>query len=367
MSPRQRALAETVLVPLATIGFAFLVSGLVVLIIGENPLIVARLMIAGSLGSSEGLGYTLFYTTDFIFAGLAVAVAYQAGLFNIGADGQAYVAGLGVTLMALALPGLSPWLLVPLCIGAGAVAGALWAFIPAWLQARRGSHIVITTIMFNWLATDLMSYLLVNVLRPKGDMQPESAALPANARLPAFSHLAAELGVKLTPTPLNGAFILALLAAFGVWLWLFRTRSGYSLRVAGVNRQAAVYAGISASAMIILAMLVSGALAGGVAVNEVMGAQGRLLIDFTSGFGFVGIAVALMGRGHPLGVVLAGLLFGMLYQGGAELAFDVPAVTRDMILVIQGLVVYFAGALEGLFRARIRALLAERASGAMAT
>ncbi len=367
MSPRQRALAEAVLVPLATIGFAFLVSGLVVLIIGENPLIVARLMIAGSLGSSEGLGYTLFYTTDFIFAGLAVAVAYQAGLFNIGADGQAYVAGLGVTLMAIALPGLSPWLLLPLCVGAGAGAGALWAFIPAWLQARRGSHIVITTIMFNWLATDLMSYLLVNVLRPKGDMQPESAALPAGARMPAFSHVARAFGLNLTPTPLNGAFILALLAAFGVWLWLFRTRSGYGLRVAGVNRRAAAYAGISASAMIIVAMLVSGALAGGVAVNEVMGSQGRLLIDFTSGFGFVGIAVALMGRGHPLGVVLAGVLFGMLYQGGAELAFDVPAVTRDMILVIQGLVVYFAGALEGLFRARIRALLAGRAAAVVAS
>ncbi len=130
MSPRHSALAEAVLVPLATVGFAFLISGLVVLMIGENPLVVARLMIAGSLGSSEGLGYTLFYTTDFIFAGLAVAVAYQAGLFNIGADGQAYVAGLGVTLMALALPGLNAWLLVPLCIGAGAAAGALWPLFP---------------------------------------------------------------------------------------------------------------------------------------------------------------------------------------------------------------------------------------------
>lgn len=350
--------ADLALVPLVNVAMAFAIAGLVVLAIGENPLAATRILLQGSLGSSEGIGFTLYYATDFIFTGLCVALAFQAGLFNIGGEGQATVAGLGAALVCLHLGFLPGLLLVPLGIAGAALAGAAWAFIPGVLQAKRGSHIVITTIMFNWLATALMAYLLVNVLREQGSMQPETRFFPAAAQIPKIADVLALAGLKIAATPLNLAFPLALLAAGGMWLLVWRTRLGFAIRTVGANPQAALYGGISPSRVTIIVMALSGALAGGLAVNEIMGVQNRLLLEFTSGYGFVGIAVALMGRGHPVGVVLAGLLFGMLYQGGAELAFDRPKISRDMIVVIQGLVVLFAGGLEGLFRGHLAKVFA---------
>ena len=342
--------ADIALVPLLSVATAFLVGGLVVASIGVDPWSATQSLVVGSLGSGEAIGFTLYYATDFIFTGLAVALAFQAGLFNIGAEGQAYLGGLGAALVCLHGGGLPAYLLIPLGIMAAALFGALWAFVPGVLQAKRGSHIVITTIMFNWLASTLMAYLLVNVLRAPGSMQAETAAFPPSATVPSAQSLLRLIGIAAPETPLNLSFVLALACAAAVWVFVWRTRTGYEMRTVGSNPTAAVYGGISPARITMLAMALSGALAGGVAVNEIMGVQNRLLLDFTSGYGFVGIAVALMGRGHPVGVVLASLLFGMLYQGGAELAFDEPKITRDMIVVVQGLVVFFAGALEGLFR-----------------
>jgi simple sugar transport system permease protein len=350
------------LVPLLNVALALIVSGLVVLAIGESPTAAVSALLRGALGSADGIGYTLYYATGFIFAGLSVALAYRAGLFNIGAEGQAYVAGLGAALVCLHFEFLPAILLIPAGIAGAAAFGALWALAPGWLQAKRGSHIVITTIMFNWLATTLMSYLLVNKLREAGSMQPETRVFVEAGKLPKMDQIAAWFGVALPATPLNLAFPLALAAAFLVWLLLWRTRLGYEIRTVGISPGAAAYAGISSAKIIMIAMALSGALAGGVAVNEIMGVQHRLLLEFPAGAGFVGIAVALMGRAHPVGVVLSSLLFGVLYQGGAELAFDQPKITRDMIVVIQGLVVLFAGALEGLFRAPLARLFARRGS-----
>ncbi len=354
------AWADIVLVPLLSVATAFLVGGLVLAAIGVDPWNALRELVGGSLGSGEGIGFTLYYATDFIFTGLAVALAFQGGLFNIGAEGQAYVGGLGCALVCLHGGVLPSWLLIPAGIAAAAAFGAAWAAVPGLLQAKRGSHIVITTIMFNFLASTLMAYVLVNLLRPTGDMQAESAAFPAAATVPSMQSLLAAVGIAAPTTPLNLTFALALACALAVWVFVWRTRTGYEVRTVGQNPQAARYGGISPARITVLCMMLSGALAGGVAVNEIMGVQNRLLLDFTSGYGFVGIAVALMGRGHPLGVVLASVLFGMLYQGGAELAFDEPKVTRDMIVVVQGLVVFFAGALEGLFRRGLARLFAAR-------
>ncbi len=354
------AWADVVLVPVLAVVAAFGAGGLVVAAIGVDPWNALRELVEGSLGSGEGLGFTLYYATDFIFTGLAVALAFQGGLFNIGAEGQAYLGGLGAALVCLHGGALPPWLVIPAAVLAAAAFGAAWAAVPGVLQARRGSHIVITTIMFNFLASTLMAYLLVNVLRPTGDMQAESAAFPASATVPSMRSVLAAVGIAAPTTPLNLSFVLALGCALAVWVFVWRTRTGYEVRTVGQNPQAAVYGGISPARITVLTMALSGALAGGVAVNEIMGVQNRLLLDFTSGYGFVGIAVALMGRGHPLGVVLASFLFGMLYQGGAELAFDEPKITRDMIVVVQGLVVFFAGALEGLFRRGLARLFAAR-------
>ena len=349
------------LLPLLNLAAAFLVSGLIVLFLGESPLEAVRLLLFGAFGYDEAIGYTLFYTTSFIFTGLAVAIAFHCGLFNIGAEGQAYVGGLGVALVGLHL-GWLPWLLViPLAIVAAAAFGGIWAFVPGWLQARRGSHIVITTIMFNFIASALMTYLLVNVLIAPGQQIPETATLPPSAWLPQMHEMLGALGIEIARSPLNLSFAFALICCVLFWLFVWQTRFGYALRVVGQNETAAVYGGISPARQIMLAMTISGALAGFVALNMILGSQHRLTLDFTGGFGFVGIAVALMGRNHPVGIILAALLFGALYQGGSELSFDLPALSRDIVVVIQGLVILFAGALEHMFRPYLEALFARPA------
>ena len=164
------------------------------------------------------------------------------------------------------------------------------------------------------------------------------------------------LGLELAHSPLNLSIVLAIICCFVVWAFIWRTRWGFAIRTVGQNQTAAVYAGINPKRCIVLAMSISGGLAGFVALNEVLGVQHRLLIDFVAGYGFTGIAVALMGRNHPVGIVLAAILFGALFQGGAELAFEIPTITRDMVVVIQGLVILFCGALEFMLKRRIEGL-----------
>jgi simple sugar transport system permease protein len=314
--------------PAINLCMALIASGLVVLLVGENPIEAVRWLLIGAFGYEEALGYTLYYTTNFI-----------------------YIGGLGVGLAFLAFDSILPgWLLVPLGIGASGLFGAAWAFIPAWLQAYRGSHIVITTIMFNFIASALMVYLLVNILIMPGQMSPETRPFAEAALLPQMHEVLAWFGIETARSPLNLSLILALLASVGVWAFLWRTPWGYELRAAGHNPNAAVYAGIRTRRLIVTTMCISGMLAGLVAVNEVMGVQHRLILNFTAGNGFAGIAVALMGRNHPVGIILASFLFGVLYQGGAELAFELPRISREMTTAIQGLIILFSGALAYMMR-----------------
>ncbi len=352
--------ADVALIPLVNVAAAFIISGFVVLAIGENPLEAVQILITGALGDLEGIGFTLYYATSFIFTGLAVAICFHAGLFNIGVEGQAYIAGLGAALAALHLGFLPGYTLLFAAIIAAALFGAAFAAIPGYLQAYRDSHIVITTIMFNYIASAIMGYLLVDVLRVPGQMNAETLAFPWNAWAPQFHVVLASFGVHWPDTPFNMSFLLALPPRFGVWLLIWRTRLGYAIRTVGANPTAAIYGGISPARVTVITTLLSGALAGGMAVNVILGEEHRLILEYTAGFGFVGIAVALMGRAHPIGIILAAILFGMLYQGGAELAFDKPKISRDMIVVIQGLVVLFAGALEHMFRRPVATLLARR-------
>ncbi|WP_193369912.1 ABC transporter permease [Pelagibius marinus] len=334
------------LIPVINIALAFLVSGVILFAIDVHPLEAVEIILYGAFGYDEALGYTLYYTTNFVFTGLAVAVAFHASLFNIGGEGQAYIGGLGVGLGILALDPYLPFIVIlPLAILLSAAFGAAWAAIPAYLQAYRGSHIVITTIMFNFIAAALMVYLMVNVLIQPGSMSPESREFAEAGHLPFMHEVFGWFGVKVTPSPLNLSVVWAAICCLLVWVFIWHTRWGYEIRTVGANETAAVYAGIDPKKVIMLAMCVSGALAGFVGINEVMGVHHRLLLNFTAGYGFTGIAVALMGRNHPVGIVLASLLFGMLYQGGAELAFEEPKVTREMVVTIQGLVILFSGAL----------------------
>lgn len=352
------------LLPLINLAMAFLVSGVVVVVLGESPVGAVRLLLYGAFGYGEAAGYTLYYATNFIFTGLAVAVAFHAGLFNIGGEGQAYLGGLGASLVAIQLGGLPAVVALPLAVAASALLGGVWGLIPGWLQARRGSHVVITTIMLNYVASALMTFLLVNVLIKPGQSSPESVTFAQGAWMPSLAPALAPFGLDLGYAPVNLALPLALLCCVATWLFVWRSRLGYELRVVGRSEPAAVYGGIPPGARIVLAMTVSGAVAGLMATNEILGAQHRLILGFTGGYGFVGIAVALMGRNHPAGIVLAAVLFGALYQGGSELSFDMPAVSRDLVVVIQGLVILFAGALENMFRPGLEALFARPASAA---
>ncbi len=359
------------LLPLINLVQALLVSGLVVLVIGADPLQAVRIMAVGAVGDGVAISYTLYYATDFIFTGLAVAVAFHAGLFNIGGEGQAYLAGLGATLMVLALDQYLPGIVViPLALVAAIVFGAAWAFVPAYLQAYRGSHIVITTIMFNFIGAALMVYIASDVLRPPGEMLPSSREFAPSAFLPPVHEVLGLVGLQMPSTPLNLSILWAAACCVFVWVFIWRTRWGYAIRAVGLSPKAAVYAGISPQRVVLMAMCLSGGLAAGVAFNQLIGYHHKLLLDFVAGAGFTGIAVALMGRNHPIGIVLSALLFGALYQGGAELAFEIPTINRDMIVAMQGLVILFSGALAYMNRpwiARLYLVLARRPLAAEAT
>jgi len=342
--------AEVVLVPLISLLLAAILSALVILAIGEDPVAAVKLMVNGALGSTYGWGYTLYYATNFMFTGLAVAVAFHARLFNIGGEGQAMLGGLGVALACLYIP-WPHWSLALLgaTIGA-ALFGAMWAAIPAYLQAKRGSHIVITTIMFNFIAAAVLNYVLVNMLRPKGSMDPATARFDETVHLPTLHEMLAPFGIEFSKSaPANVTLLVAVLACVAVWVLIWRTRLGYEIRAYGHSESAAKYAGISPVKITMIAMLISGGLAGMMAINNVMGEAERLVLNATEGAGFIGIAVALMGRSHPVGVFLAAILFGFLYQGGAELALW-TTIPRELIVVIQALVILFTGALDNMVR-----------------
>jgi general nucleoside transport system permease protein len=351
--------ADALLVPALTVVAALAASSVVILAIGENPLSIIWMIIDGSLGSGRKLGQTLFYTTSFIFTGLAVALAYQAGLFNIGGEGQAIIGGLFCALFLLSTDQTLPPLLAMVAGIAGAmIGGALWGLIPGYLQAKRGSHVVVTTIMFNFIASALLLYLFNNFLKKDGQMALETRAFADGATIPSMRDFFGWFGLEIARSPWNMSFLLALFMAFLVWFLIWRTQLGYEMRVVGSSETAARYAGISPTRITVLAMAFSGGLAGLYVVNEAMGVKHYLTNDFVGGIGFVGIAVALMGRAHPLGVVLASLLFGILYQGGAELGFVTNnRLNRDMVMAIQGFVILFAGGMELVFKRPLARLL----------
>src|SRR5690606_11959082 len=246
--------ADIVLLPVLNLVLALFVSGLVVLMIGHNPLEAIWTIINGAFGRPYNIGYTLYFSTNFIFTGLAVAVAAHAGLFNIGGNGQAYIAGLGAAAVALALD-QTHWLLVmPLAMIAAAVCGGVWAFTPGWLQAKRGSHVVITTIMFNFIAAAIMVYMLNRVFKPPQTMGPESRIIAEAGRIPQLQ----DFIPFFARTPVNLMLIVGIVALVGVYYLLWHTRFGYAIRTLGQNPTASRYAGMSNSRIIMIVMTLSG-------------------------------------------------------------------------------------------------------------
>lgn len=341
---------SSIVLAVTNISLAFFACAIVLWLSGVNVGDAISQIYYGAFGTQEGQGYTLYYATNFIFSGLGVALAWHAGLFNIGGEGQATLGGIGVTVVCLSFDGVSLWLLVPTSMLLCALLSALWAFIPAWLNAYRHAHIVISTIMFNFIASSLLVYLLVGMLKAPDQMAAVTESFSSSSGLPSMQAVLAILGIDVVETPLNISFLWALICGAGLYYYLWHTRLGFETRVIGFNKKSAQFAGISRPKLVIITMMLSGALIGFIGLNEIQGNTRQLNVEFVAGFGFSGIAVALMGRNNPLGIIIASILFGALYQGGSELVFNEASIGNNIIFLIQGLVVLFCGALQWMLK-----------------
>ncbi len=303
-------------------------------LVRENPFQVYNAIFTAALSNRDGWGNVLYRATPLIFTGLAVALAFQCGLFNIGGEGQMVMGGFAITWIGFTFVKLPGLLLIPFCILGGALIGAAWAAIPGILKARRGVHEVVTTIMLNWIAVAFAQYLTM-AYKPKDGWIPQTREIAESAQLARFAEYLNAVGIDFPKSNLlNTAIILAIVVVIFVAFLLKRTKLGYEIRSVGFNPTAAECAGISVGRNTVLAMAISGAIAGLAGVNQVMGYKHRFLYGVFEGLGFDGIGVAFIGRNSPLGVVLAALLFGILDHGG--LAIDVSTrVPREIVLVLK--------------------------------
>jgi simple sugar transport system permease protein len=307
---------------------------------GENPWHVLTILARSAFGSGYDLGMSLFYATPLVFTGLSVAFAFHAGLFNIGAEGQLTLGALAAAAVGALWPA-APWPLAPVvALAAALLAGTVWGAIPGWLRARRGSHEVINTIMMNFIAAGLASYVALYLLKNPDSQNPETRPIGLGYRLGLWSMFGG--------APVSAALLLAIGAAGVVWLVLWRTPLGFEIRAVGQSESAARAAGIDAAKIRITALAVAGGLAGLVGVGEVLGNAGKFKVGFSPEYGFMGIAVALLGRNHPLGVLVAAFLFGALHKGTADLDLETEHVTRELSLVLQALIIISVSA-EGLW------------------
>lgn len=342
-------LLRELLFPLLAVVAAFLVGGIIVWIVGDNPFLVYELFFTSAFGSIDGIGYTLFYATPLIFTGLAVAVAFKCGLLNIGAEGQLVAAAFATAWVGLVLPEWPALLVVILAMIAAVVTGGLWAGIPGILKARFGAHEVITTIMMNFIAANTVSYLTQYHYRKQGDPILETLPIAeyqdgvlVGPHIPRMHDLLAPLGIDFPERlPINLAFLFALAACALVYVFLWKTKWGYELRAVGENPPAAEYGGISISRNIVMAMVISGMLAGMVGINDVLGYRYRYYDGFSAGYGFTGIAVALLGRNHPVGVLLAAILFGALIRSGLFIDIFTDKVSKDWVVILQAIIILF--------------------------
>ncbi len=338
---------------LGAVGAALLVGAGVIALSGDNPFEAYAALFRGSLGGVDPISETLVAATPLIFGGLAFAIAYQAGLFNIGVEGQLVLGGLAAGWVGAQELGAPTVIHLPLALAAAVIVGGLWGALPGALKASTGAHEVITTIMLNYIAFRISAYAV-------GSGGP----LRGNARQPATD--ATEGTARLDPliegTRVSAGILLALAAAAVLWYVLFRTTLGYRVRTVGLSRGAAAYAGMSWGRTITIAMLGSGLLAGLGGASEVLGVFYRYTHGFSPGYGFTAIAVGLVGRNHPLGVVLAGLLFGALNSGATEMQ-SAAGTSKELVQVLQALVILAVAALAAVGRLRLGQRLAGRFRG----
>jgi ABC-type uncharacterized transport system permease subunit len=348
-----------ILWPLVAVLAAFVVGGIVILLIGDDPITAFGLLLGNSFGSVKDIGWTLFYATPLIFTGLAVMVAFRCGLLNIGAEGQLYVAAFACAWVGIKFGGTIvhigdkdenwswmslPWfVLIPLCFLAAVVAGGVWGGIPGYLRAKFGSHEVINTIMLNFIGIALAGYFTQYWFTIPGDAIMQTAEIGKAAWIPQLHEF---LPFIPADVPLSLAFPLAILMCILVWIFLWKTKWGYELRATGQNASAAEYGGINPKKQIVIAMTASGALAGMVAVSEVMGNRHNYYDGFSADWGFWGIAVALLGRNHPVGVFIAAIFFAVLMRGQIFVDAFTRYVSKDVGQVLLAIIILFVACLQ---------------------
>lgn len=327
-------------VPLLSVVLAMGIGSIIIASIGKDPVLAFSALLQGAFGGPVQIGETIMRATPLIFTGLAVAFGFRANLFNIGAEGQLVLGALAAAWLGLALGGLPPLLAVPLVLLGAALFGAAWAFVPALLKARVGAHEVITTMMFSWIGLYFTSWVVQYPLADKGGI-PQTPMLPPAAWLVTLDKIIP----GIPPVRAHIGFLIAVAVAVLVWWILGRTTLGYEVRAVGYNAPAAENGGISIGWTTVRALCISGAIAGLAGASEVLGVQHRLFdqVSAGSGFGFTGIAVALLAKNNPLGVVFAAILFGALSAGAGtmQLEADVP---QKIITIVQALVIFFVGA-----------------------
>jgi len=333
MSLRLKGTVFNLTAPLISLLLAGLVSSVIVLALGENPFHIGSVMLSGSLGSLRSLANTLEEATPLIFTGLCFALAMRCGLFNIGGEGQLVVGAFAAAWVGVKVTGLDPVSHVLLCVAIAGMAGAAWAGLAGALRVRFGAHEVITTIMLNYLAFILTNYLVGHPYFKKIGQIPQTEDVHPTAMLPALTFI-------YKYTRLNLGFVLALVGVLAVFLLLERTRFGFELKAVGINASASKASGISVGRSMVMAMALAGLLAGMAGAERVLGVHKHFVSPFPFGYGFAGIAVALLGRTHPLGVLIAGVFFGALASGGAQVDME-TRIPRELVTVIQAIVIIF--------------------------
>ena len=325
-------------VPVVSVALAVLAGSVIMLVSGFDPIAAFAAMLEGAFGGGRQIGETMLRATPLMFTGLAVAYGFRAGLFNIGAEGQLFMGGLAAAFLGIALAGLPRPLNIILMLVAGAAIGAAWAFIPALLKANIGAHEVITTMMFTFIGRYIVSWLVTGPLQAEGQI-PQTEALPTESTLPKLH----EVLPFLADSRAHLGFVIAVVLAMFVWWVLKYTSLGFESRAVGFNPWAAETGGISVSATTVKALCISGALAGLAGVTEVMGVHLRLFDQFSPGFGFTGIAVALLAKNNPIGVIAAAILFGALSAGAGTMQMEAEVPTK-VIFIIQALIIFLVAA-----------------------
>ncbi len=311
--------------------------------VGESPIKVLNILFLGSLGGAREIAYSLFYATPFILTGLSVAWAFRAGLFNVGAEGQMLMGGSAVVTLGILFPNLPAPIAIPMSFLVAFMAGGLWGGIAGWVKVKRGAHEVLVTILLNFVAYGLSSFFILNVFRNPHSQNPETFEIGAN-------YFLGQLKFFDPNSPLNHMIFVALLAALVFSVVFKKTLFGFFQRMSGAAPELALRSGIRIDRQVILALFISGGLAGLASCGTIMGYSHKAREGFANGAGFIGIAVALLGQNRAAGVVWSAILFGALAKGSLDLDLDTQFITRDLAQVIQACIVIVVASKPGLDR-----------------